>query len=217
MIWPGCYLPFCQSPPDHIYPSGGFSLSRVNWVKHEQESDKSLDPSIFQKSSMRRSCITSNFFLPVLETSMYFSGIGMILLSASKVWIWFQRVGGIWSFLTWTKNHFLLHQQLEVNLEVVEVESLLTLQENLFDFLLELGDPVSRWMFSVFDLFQQSLIRPSSSGNKFSSGKYYFLYIESSWVDFRRVHRLHLSKVGNQHVTLPNSSRVQSVSEEQSR
>ena len=40
-------------------------------------------------------------------------------------------------------------------MEVVEVETLLILQENLFDLLLELGDPVSRWMFSVPDLLQQ--------------------------------------------------------------
>ena len=33
---------------DHIYPSGGFSSNRVNWVKPVQESDESLDPSIFQ-------------------------------------------------------------------------------------------------------------------------------------------------------------------------
>ena len=33
---------------DHIYPSGGFSSNRVNWVRPVQESDKSLDPSIFQ-------------------------------------------------------------------------------------------------------------------------------------------------------------------------
>ena len=51
---------------DHIYPSGGFSSNRVNWVKPVQESDKPLDPSIFQKSSMRRSCLTSNFVLAVL-------------------------------------------------------------------------------------------------------------------------------------------------------
>ena len=28
----------------------------------------------------------------------------MILLSASKVWLWVQRDGGLWSFLTWTKS-----------------------------------------------------------------------------------------------------------------
>ena len=46
-IWPGFYLRCCQSPPpDHIFPSGGFSSNRVTWVQPVQESDKSLDPSI---------------------------------------------------------------------------------------------------------------------------------------------------------------------------
>ena len=39
--------------------------------------------------------------------------------------------------------------------EVVEVETILILQENLRDFLLELDVPVSSWMFSVPDLFQE--------------------------------------------------------------
>ena len=47
----------------------------------------------------------------------------------------------------------------DMSLEVVKVETLLILQENLFDLLLELGGPVSRWMFSVPDLFQQILFR----------------------------------------------------------
>ena len=37
-------------------------------------------------------------------------------------------------------------------------KTLLVLQENPFDFLLDLGDPVSRRMFSVPDLLQQILI-----------------------------------------------------------
>ena len=55
--------------------------------------------------------------------------------------------------------------------------------------------------------------------NKFSYffGKYQFFRIESFRVDFRCVHRFQLLKVCNQYVTLPNSPRVQSVSEEQSR
>ena len=31
----------------------------------------------------------------------------MILLSASKVWVWVQRDGGFWSFPTWTKKSFI--------------------------------------------------------------------------------------------------------------
>ena len=47
-----------------------------------------------------------------------------------------------------------LHRQPEVSHEVVE-ETLLILQENLRDFILELDVPVSRWLFSGPDLFQE--------------------------------------------------------------
>ena len=50
----------------------------------------------------------------------------------------------------------------------------------------------------------------------FSLGKNYFLYIESFCVEFGCVHRLQLLNVCNHHVTLPNSTRVQIVSKEQS-
>ena len=43
------------------------------------------------------------------------------------------------------------------------------------------------------------------------------LVVESFRVDFGCVHRFQLLNVCNQYVTLPNASRVQSVSEEQSR
>ena len=78
----------------------------------------------------------------------------MILLSASKVRLWVQRDGGKWSFLTRTKNHLSLHQHPEMSHEVVE-ETLLILQENLRDFLLELDVPISRWIFSVPDLLRE--------------------------------------------------------------
>ena len=81
----------------------------------------------------------------------------MILLSTSKAWLWVQRDGGIWSFLTWTRYNFVLLRHPEVSLEVLKVETLLILLENLFDLLLELGAPVSRWMFSVPTLRQQIL------------------------------------------------------------
>ena len=81
----------------------------------------------------------------------------MILLSASTVWLWVQSDDTFWSFLTWTKSHLSLDRHPEVSLEVVEVETLLILLENLRDFLLELGDPVSRCVFAVPDLLQQIL------------------------------------------------------------
>ena len=51
----------------------------------------------------------------------------------------------------------MLHRHLEVSLEIVEVETLLIILENLFDLLLELGAPVSWWMFSVPDLLSNEL------------------------------------------------------------
>ena len=73
-----------------------------------------------------------------------------------------------------------------MSLEVVELETLLILQANLFDLLLKLRDPVSRWMFSVPDLLQKVSFVHLRLENKISSffGKYYFLYIESCRVDF---------------------------------
>ena len=55
--------------------------------------------------------------------------------------------------------------------------------------------------------------------NKFSffSGENHLFRIESLWVDFPCVHCFQLFKVCAQYVTLPDSTRVQSVSEEQSR
>ena len=58
------------------------------------------------------------------------------------------------SFLTWTKNHSLLHRYPEMSHEVVE-ETLLILQKNLSDLLLDLSAAVSRWMFSGLDLLQK--------------------------------------------------------------
>ena len=75
----------------------------------------------------------------------------MILLSASKAWLWVQRDGGIWSFPTWTRSRLSLHRHPEVSLEVVE-ETLLILRENPCDVLLELVAAVSRWMYSGLDL-----------------------------------------------------------------
>ena len=109
--------------------------------------------------------------------------------------------------LTWTKNHLSLHRHPEMSHDVVE-ETLLILQENLREFLLELDVPgikvdvLSSWSPPG------SLIRPSGDWkNKISSfiGKYHLFRIESFRVDVRCVHRLQLLKVCDQNVTLPNS------------
>ena len=116
-----------------------------------------------------------------------------------------------------TRNRLSLHRHPEVSLEVVE-ETLLILQESQYYFLLELVDAVPRWMFSVPNLLQGFDSSICDWKNKFSLfGKYHLFRIVSFRVDFRCVHRLQLLKVCDQYVTLPNSPRVQSVSEEQSR
>ena len=48
MIWTCSRLIFCQSPPDHIFPFGGVSFNRVNFVKPFHESDKLVSSSTFQ-------------------------------------------------------------------------------------------------------------------------------------------------------------------------
>ena len=167
---------------------------------------------------MRRSCLTSKFVRVVLEASMYFSGIR----NDSSLGEWSLTLGSMWwrymKFPDMDQKSF-LHRHPEVSLEVVEEETLLVLQENLFDFLLELGGPVSRWVLSVPDLFQKDWFVHLRLENEISIffGKCYFLCIESLRVDFWCVHRFQHLNVCNQYVALPNSPRVQSVSKEQSR
>ena len=60
-------------PPDHMYPCGGFSFNKGKCVKPVHESDKSLDPSMFQQSSMRLSWNTSKAVWVALVTSIKFS------------------------------------------------------------------------------------------------------------------------------------------------
>ena len=131
---------------------------------------------------------------------------------------WWSRDGGIWSFPTWTRNRLPLHRHPEMSHDVVE-ETLLILQESQRDFLLELIDAVPRWMFSDPDLLQGFWFV------HLRLEKWILLVWEisplSHWVFSSRfarcVHRLQLLKVCDQYVTLPNSPRVQRVSEEQSK
>ena len=133
----------------------------------------------------------------------------MILLSARKVWLWVQRDGGIWSFLTWTKNHSSLHRHQEVSLDVVEVETLLILQENLRDLVLELAFPYQGGS-SQF-LISSRKCDSSICGwkNKISIffEKYHLLRIESFGVDFWCVHRFQLLNVCN-HYVIPSKYRA---------
>ena len=78
VIWPGCCLSFCQSIPDHVYPSGGLSFNMVKRVNPVQASDTFRSLSTFQSSSIRRSSNTSKVALVGLVTSIYFNGIGNV-------------------------------------------------------------------------------------------------------------------------------------------
>ena len=86
----GCFL--VNLLPDHKNSFGGFSSKRPNWVKPVHGSDKSLDPSIFQQSSMRFSYLTTKLVWVVLDTSMYFSGIG----NDSSLGEWSLTLGSTW-------------------------------------------------------------------------------------------------------------------------
>ena len=57
--------------PDHVYPSGGFSLRIVNLVKPVHASDNSQSPSTFQLASICFSNSTSKDVSVVLVTSLY--------------------------------------------------------------------------------------------------------------------------------------------------
>ena len=65
------------------------------------------------------------------------------------------------------QNHSSLHRHPETSREVVEVETLLILLKNIFDILLKLGDPVSRWMFSVPDPSNEFYSSICDWGNEF--------------------------------------------------
>ena len=136
---------------DHVYPSDFFqTIEKIVWTlskdltslethrysNNHQCASPARHPNSYELFWLRQ-CIT-------VEKEM-------IPLSASKVWLGVLRDGGIWSLLTWTKNHWSLHRHPEMSLEVV-VETLL--QESQYYFLLELVDAVPKWMFSILDLLQ---------------------------------------------------------------
>ena len=158
---------------------------------------------------MRLSCKTSKFVWVVLETSMYVSGIGNDTSLGGKVWLWVQRDGGTWSFLTWTKNHVLKWWKRHF---CFSKKISLTFSSN-WVFPYQSGC-LSSWSLP------EKLIRPSATGKikfLFSVGNITSFALSLFWVDFWCVHRFQLLDVCNHYVTLPNSPRVQSVSKEQSR
>ena len=169
---------------------------------------------------MRRSGITSNCVCVVLETSMYFSGkgndssLGEKSLTLGSTW---------WRYMKFPDMHGpkIIYRFTGIQKRVVEWWKRPFWFSNKVNVTLS-----SNWSRPYQGGCSQVLISSRSFDLsicdweiKFSFflRKYHFFRIESFWVDFRCVHRFQLVKVCNQYVTLPNSHRVQSVFEEQSR
>ena len=168
---------------------------------------------------MRFSCLTSKFVRVVLDTSMYFSGLG----NDSSLGEWSLTLGSTWwrvfgvswhgpqviyrftgigkRVVRWWKRPFWFSKKIKVT------------------FSLNRTLPYRGGCSQVLISSKRFDSSTCDWKNKFSFffGEYHLSRIESLRVDFRCVHRLQLLKVCNQYVTLPNSPRVHCVSEEQSR
>ena len=141
-----------------------------------------------------------------------------ILLSASRVWLWVQRDGGKWSFPDMDQKTFIAspasgNESWGCRRDPSDSPRKSTWRSPRIDRCRVKGG-CSQILISS-KKFDSSILRLE---NKFSFffGKYHLFRIESFWVDFRCVRRFQLLNVCNQYVTLPNSHRVQCVSEEQS-
>ena len=206
MIWPGCRLPFCQSlPGPHIYPFGGFSLNRVNWVKP--------CPRIRQ--------ISWKFDIPIIIDAAFLHNIQACLRGSGDV-----------NVLQWNREWFFSRRvKFDSWFNVMAVYEVSWNGPKFIDCFTGIRTRVVRlWKWRLFWfshkislIFSSNWVIPYHGGrsqvlisskvfdssicdwkNKFSffSGKYHLFRIESFRVDF---------------VTLPNSTRVQSVSKTQSR
>ena len=123
----------------------------------------------------------------------------MILVSASKAWLWVQRDGGEWSFLTWTENHLSLHWHPEMSRGGSGRDTSYSPRKSWW-----LSPWIGRCRFEVDVLKSWSpprrLILPFAiEWNKFSFfyGKYHLFLIASFGVVFRCVHWVQLFNVCN--------------------
>ena len=168
---------------------------------------------------MRRSCLTSNFVIVVLGTSMYFSGIGNDSSLGEKSW---TPSSTWWRYMKFPD----MDQKSFIASPASGNESWgggrhpsdsprksLWLSPRIGCSRIKVGVLSSWYLLQKFWFVHLRL------ENEFYIffGKYCFLRIESFRIDFRCVHRLKLLKVCDEYVTLPNSRRVQSASKKQSR
>ena len=219
MIWPGCYLPFCQSlPGPHISICRMFlwqsklsetcpRIRQISWpidVPIIIDAFLLLDIQIRVRSSGYVNVFQWNeewFFSRRVKLDSWLNMMAVYEVSwhGPKIISRFTSIQ-IWVFRWWKWRPFWFSKKINVTLS------------------LNWSRPYQGGCSQV--LISSKVFHSSICDwkNKFSFfGKYHIFRIESFRVDFRCVHRLQLLKVCDQYVTLPNSPRVQSVSKEQSR
>ena len=167
---------------------------------------------------MRRSCLTSKFVWIVLDTSMYFSGIG----NHSSLGEYSLTLGSTWwrvKFPEMDQKSFRAspasgNESWGGGRDPSDSPRKSTRLSHRIGWSRTKVDVLSSW--SRPNEFDSSICDWEYEFSTFF-GKYHFLCVESFRVDFRCVHRLQPLNVCNHYVTLPNSLRVQSVSKEWSR
>ena len=145
---------------DHVYPSGGSSINKVNLVKPVDISDNSRSPSTFQKSSI---------FFSSIHPKMYSEPWSCENFQWKRKWCFSRHVQfdcrfNVMGFLKWSRNHFWLHHHTTMSLGVGLKTTRLILPEDYLVLLLGLGDPGWKWMFSEPDLLQRVSIVLSAMG-----------------------------------------------------
>ena len=86
---------------DHMYPSGGFlSMRWIVWTLSMNRTDLLTH----QCSNNHRCGFLAKVIRAAPVTSKYFIGMGMIFLSAWRVWLLVQRDGGKWSLCECTSK-----------------------------------------------------------------------------------------------------------------
>ena len=114
VIWSGSCLNLCESSPGTPASFGMFFVQyrerreSCPWVWH---SSVHVDITIVVKTF---SCNTSRHVCVVLLTSLYFNGIGMILLSAHRHGLEVRRDDDKWSLLPLTRSRYGLQRHLLV-------------------------------------------------------------------------------------------------------
>ena len=199
--------------PDHMYPFGGVTFSSINLVKPVHESNRLLFPSTSEQSSIRFSCATSRSVWVDLITSIYFSGIGMILISHKKLNSRFNmmtideitlngpKVLVNPCVIVWFFRLKLLPFTVRFSAEILPPYGRLPPRDGFLEFV------VPSWVFLPYHL-------PQEIWSSVFLGYQDFFCIQSSGKYFWCVQLFQFFNVNIQYVSLPNSPRDQSISSE---